>query len=203
AGDWTDARARVAAALLLTLRGTPFLYYGEEIGMREVPIPREEIQDPPGRRFWPFYKGRDGCRTPMQWDGSEHAGFTRGIPWIRVGPDYRERNVAAQEGDPGSLLNFYRRLIWLRKATPALQRGAYRALLHRPTRALAYLRETPEQAVLVFLNLSARPARLTLEEPLPSRDWKVLLDTAGWGERVRLAGPVTLPPYAVCLLEAG
>ncbi len=203
AGDWTEARARVAAALLLTLRGTPFLYYGEEIGMREVHIPREEIQDPPGRRFWPFYKGRDGCRTPMQWDASEHAGFTRGIPWIRLAPDYRERNVAVQEGDPGSLLHFYRRLIWLRKATPALQRGSYRSLVHRPTRALAYLRETPGQVVLVLLNFSARPVRLAFDDPLPATDWKVLLDTAGWGERVRLAGPVTLPPHAVCILEAG
>jgi alpha-glucosidase len=193
----------VAAALLLTLRGTPFLYYGEEIGMREVHIPREEIQDPPGRRFWPLYKGRDGCRTPMQWDASEHAGFTRGIPWIRLAPDYRERNVAAQQDDPGSLLNFYRRLIWLRKATPALQRGSYRALVERPTRALAYLRETPEQTVLVLLNFSARPVRLAFDEPLPTQEWKVLLDTAGWGERVRLAGPVTLPPHAVCVLEAG
>jgi len=202
AGHWTDARARVAAALLLTLRGTPFLYYGEEIGMRQVRIPKDEIQDPPGRRFWPLYRGRDGCRTPMQWDGTTHAGFTTGIPWLRVGPDYQGRNVAAQRDDPGSLFTFYRRLIWLRKETPALLHGTYRPLQERPARALAFLRETPDQTVLVLLNFSARSARLVMDELLPAKDWKVLLSTAGWREQEHLAGPVTLPPYAVCILEA-
>ncbi|NLE76910.1 MAG: DUF3459 domain-containing protein, partial [Chloroflexi bacterium] len=202
AGSWTDARARVAAALLLTLRGTPFIYYGEEIGMRQVEIPRSEVLDPPGKRFWPFFRGRDGCRTPMQWDDSPNSGFTAGRPWLRVGPDFRTRNVAAQTNDPSSLLTFYRRLIWLRKVTPALVYGQYRSLIQRPGAALAYLRETNNQTVLVLLNFSVRPAIVRLDEPLPTDRWQVLLNTAGWADEEHLAGPITLPPYAVCILAA-
>ncbi len=89
-----DERLKAAAVLLLTLRGTPFMYYGEEIGMRDIRVSRSQILDPIGRRYWPFFKGRDGCRAPMQWDTSANAGFSAAKPWLPVHPDYRERNVA-------------------------------------------------------------------------------------------------------------
>ncbi|MBM3135031.1 MAG: DUF3459 domain-containing protein [Chloroflexi bacterium] len=182
AGRCTEARAKVAATMLLTLRGTPFLYYGEELGLREGRIPRAEIVDPPGKRYWPLYKGRDGCRTPMPWNDQPNAGFTAGRPWLRVNPDYRQVNVAAESQNPDSLLHFYRRLIRLRKTSPALRRGSYRPLIPRPTGCLAYLRETAEQTVLVGLNFRRRPGTI----PLPPGEWRVLLSS------VRPTGPETL-----------
>ena len=126
-----DAEARRGvAALLLTLRGAPF-YYGEEIGLPQTFIPCK-IQDPPGRRYWPIYRGRDGCRTPMPCDGSPGAGFTSGRPWLRLGPDASLRNVAAQRADPRSLLAFYQRLIRLRRETPALRLGRQTFLQEHP-----------------------------------------------------------------------
>lgn len=88
--------------LLLTLKGTPFLYYGEEIRMRDIRLRRSQIVDPPGKLYWPLYRGRDGCRGPMQWDDNPGAGFSTGLPWLPVNPDYRFRNVARQAEDPHS-----------------------------------------------------------------------------------------------------
>ena len=102
-----DARARVAALMLLTLRGTPFLYYGEELGMRDGEIPPERICDPVGQRFPSL--GRDPERTPMPWDASAHAGFSTADPWLPLGGRWPTVNVAAQRDDPGSMLSFYRR----------------------------------------------------------------------------------------------
>ena len=161
-GTVTEARAKVAATMLLTVRGTPFLYYGEEIGMREGRIPRNEILDPPGRKYWPIYKGRDGCRTPMQWDASINAGFSEAKPWLRVSPDYVAINVEAERRDPQSLLNTYRALIALRRESPTLQRGTYRALNH-PIDVFAYEREYEGQRMLIALNFFSRPATLRLD----------------------------------------
>jgi alpha-glucosidase len=158
----TEARARVAAVMLLTLRGTPFVYYGEEIGMREAKIPRAEIVDPPGRKYWPLYQGRDGCRTPMQWDATPNAGFSTAAPWMRVNADYVSRNVAAQRAEPQSLLNFYHELIALRRQSPALVHGSYRAL-SRPVGVWAYERATDEQRMLVALNFFSRPEQMSIE----------------------------------------
>ena len=120
------AQARVAAMLLLTLRGTPTLYYGDEIGMTDVPIPADAAQDPweknePGLGF-----GRDPQRTPMQWDDSANAGFSPCRPWLPVGADYRTCNVAGETHDPASMLGLQRRLIALRRRMPALTLGTYR-----------------------------------------------------------------------------
>jgi alpha-glucosidase len=176
-GRWPEARAKVAAAMLFTLRGTPFLYYGEEIGMRDGVIHRSEIKDPPGRRYWPLYKGRDACRRPMPWDDSPGAGFTTGKPWLPINPDYREVNVAAQRDDPNSVFSFYRKLIWLRKKTPALQVGDFRSIPVRSGRALVYLRETKDQTVLVAMNFSEMPVTAVPEAPLPARSPRLMLST--------------------------
>ncbi|MGW8323474.1 MAG: alpha-amylase family glycosyl hydrolase, partial [Thermodesulfobacteriota bacterium] len=106
-------RARAAALILLTLRGTPFLYYGEEIGMRNGNIPRKAIKDPLGLRYWPVYKGRDMSRTPMQWDRGPYSGFSNVEPWLPINPDHFEVNVEAQESDPVSMLSYYKELAWL------------------------------------------------------------------------------------------
>jgi alpha-glucosidase len=156
-GSFTEARLRVAATMLLTLRGTPFIYYGEEIGMQEGDIPHKELRDPVGRRYWPFLKGRDGCRTPMQWDASHFAGFSRVEPWLPLTDDAAQRNVARQRSDPSSLYNLYRRLIALRRAHPALATGSYRPVAAEGD-VLAYMREQDGERFFVALNFGAAPA---------------------------------------------
>jgi len=157
------ARAKIAAAMQLTLRGTPTLYYGEEIGQAEVKLTRKQILDPPGKRYWPFYQGRDGCRAPMQWDNSPQAGFSSTGSWLPVNPDYRFKNVAVQQNDPASLLTFYQRLIALRKKTAALQIGNLILIDNNHKRILAYRRQIEDRKILVILNFSRRPQTLDLK----------------------------------------
>ena len=119
-------RAKVLAMFLLTMRGTPFLYYGEELGMRDITIKRSEIVDPVGKKYWPFHKGRDPARTPMQWSGETHAGFSPTKPWLPVHPEFAACNVEGQRDDPGSLLSFHKHLIACRKEHRALREGGLR-----------------------------------------------------------------------------
>jgi alpha-glucosidase len=195
-----DAQARLAMTLLLTLRGTPFLYYGEEIGMRDISLSRSQIMDPPGKRYWPIYKGRDGCRSPMQWDGSAFAGFSSVQPWLPLHSDYLSRNAAQQEQDPASMLNFTRTLIDLRKQYPALQRGSFTPLASNSRHVLAYLRQIPGQTVLVALNFSGRKIKATIDPTMTIHDWQTLLPTAGFTPPDN--GSIELSPYMICLLVA-
>jgi alpha-glucosidase len=155
------AQARIAALLLLTLRGTPTLYYGDELGMRDVEIPPDRVHDPfeknvPGKGL-----GRDPERTPMQWDASANAGFTGGTPWLPLSADYAEVNVARQSDDPASMLTLYRRLLALRRQEDALSIGSYTSV---PTAGdqLAYLRTHGERRLLIVLNLGSQPQRFDL-----------------------------------------
>jgi alpha-glucosidase len=159
-GGEVDARARIAALMLLTLRGTPFLYYGEEIGMRNVAVPRERMQDP---LAWTLSPGasRDGERTPMPWEAGEGAGFTTGEPWLPLGEDLASRNVAAQRAESDSLLQLYRRTLRLRRRVPALHAGAYRTL-DAPADVFAYERRAPGSLAHVALNFAAEPRRVWL-----------------------------------------
>ena len=150
-------QAMVAAMLLLTLRGTPTLYYGDEIGMIDVPIPPEEVQDPQGLNMPGKNLSRDPERTPMLWDGSKNAGFTRGQPWLRLDRAWHRDNLAAQENDFYSPFALYRRLIQWRQREPSLNTGSYRPVYYDQL-MIAYIREAPGQtAFLIVLNLTHRP----------------------------------------------
>ncbi len=172
------AQARVAAMLLLTLRGTPTIYQGEEIGMADVPIPPGRVQDPWERNVPGLGLGRDPVRTPMQWDAGPNAGFTgaEAEPWLPLAPDHRDVNVAAQAADPHSMLSLYRALLALRRAEPALSVGSYVPVEGAEEDVLAYERrdDATGRRLLVALNLGGR------ERGLPramSERRRVLLST--------------------------
>jgi alpha-glucosidase len=155
---------RLAAMLLLTLRGTPTMYYGDEIGMKDVPVPAEDQQDPWGRQVPGL--GRDPCRTPMQWDDSHLAGCSplhADQMWLPLADDYEQNNVERQLEQPDSLLNLYRKLLRYRQSQPALQIGTYTPIDGVPENCFCYLRHQPGQPkILVALNFSSQPGQLNL-----------------------------------------
>jgi glycosidase len=156
-----DARARMAALLLLALRGTPFLYYGEEIGMRNVPVPVEKMQDPLARTLHPNLC-RDGERSPMCWEPGPQAGFTASQhPWLPIGPQAPGTDVASQRDDKASLLWLYKDLLALRRAHPALHRGSYRTL-EAPEGVWAFERRADAQVARVALNFGDAACRVAL-----------------------------------------
>jgi alpha-glucosidase len=193
--------ARSAGLLLLTLRGTPTIYYGDELGMESVPIPPEKIQDPLGK-----YKpevGRDDCRTPMQWDATPNAGFSRvGVePWLPISADYQTVNVAVEREDVGSTLNFYKRLLKLRREMPALHRGDLTFLDGTPEDVMAYTRYTEGVRLLVVINFGDQAPTLDLSRLGSSGD--ILLDTRTVkGRRVELAR-LALQPHEGMLIRVG
>jgi alpha-glucosidase len=155
------AQARIAAMLLLTLRGTPTHYYGDELGMEDVPISRERARDNWTKSEPSMGAGRDPQRTPMQWDSSPHAGFSDGEPWLPVSPTYRTVNVEALAREPRSILALYRRLFALRRSRNALVTGSKR-LLEAPDDVIAYERVEGAERLLVALNLGHEPRELAL-----------------------------------------
>jgi alpha-glucosidase len=161
-------QARVAAMLLLTLRGTPTIYYGDEIGMAQVPIPSDRIRDPAERNVPGLGLGRDGERTPMQWDDSAYAGFSAFEPWLPVAEDYRSENVAALRCEIGSIYSLHHRLIAARGASPVLALGAYRSIAAEGD-AILYIREHDGERVLVALNLGGDPLSFNFLQPVEGR----------------------------------
>jgi alpha-glucosidase len=153
-----SAQARVAAMLLLTLRGTPTIYYGEEIGMKDVPIAPEQVQDPAEKNEPGLGLGRDPERTPMPWDGSLLAGFTSGEPWLPLGADHARVNVEALRESRRSILNLYRRLIDLRRDKPVLTHGSI-ATVTVQGNILRYERRQGDQRLVIALNLAHERAR--------------------------------------------
>jgi alpha-glucosidase len=149
-------QARVAAMLLLTLRGTPTLYYGDEIGMHQVAIAPDQVRDPFEKNVPGIGVGRDGCRTPMQWDATPQAGFSTAQPWLPLPDDYVHENAANLAADKQSILSLYRALIKLRKQTSALVSGAYVPLAAEGN-LLLYKRQDDEGSLLVALNLGNEP----------------------------------------------
>jgi len=182
-----EGQARVAAMLLLTLRGTPTMYYGDELGMHDVAIPPERVQDPWEKNEPGLGLGRDPQRTPMQWDTSPNAGFSTGLPWLPLSPDHESRNVDCQARDPASILTLYRRLIALRRAHSALSLGSY-ARVACTEQLLAYERRGPDGTLMVALNLGHTPQ--TLERA--GLAGEVLLSTHLDREGERIDGRIAL-----------
>jgi alpha-glucosidase len=166
------AQARVAAMLLLTLRGTPTLYYGDEIGMEDVAIPPGLVQDPWEKNVPGLGLGRDPERTPMQWDAGPNASFTTGRPWLPVSPDADVINVARRREDPSSMLSLYRRLLAAERERPALALGAYE-LVDLAGDVIVYQRVAGPSRCLVSLNLGGAPHSVRV--PTAFRGGKILV----------------------------
>jgi alpha-glucosidase len=190
--------AKLLAALLLTPRDTVLVYYGQEIGMQnDDPKRREDVKDPIGRRGWPKEKGRDGERTPMQWDSGVDAGFsTAKTTWLPVAPGYQTRNAAVEQKDPDSLLSFYTELIRLRRQNPALHSGALKLIDEQNVNVLSYLRQGPDgKTVLVALNFTPGPQEASYH--LDSRAATTLISTyVQAGQQIDVTR-MTLPSYGV------
>lgn len=159
-------QAKVAAMLLLTLRGTPTVYYGDELGMEDVDIPEDKIQDPQALNEPGVGQSRDPERTPMQWDDSENAGFTTGEPWLPLMKNFREVNVKKQWDEEGSMLHFHRRLLHLRNKEPALHVGDHLPV-YTENNLLSYMRSYNDKLFLIILNLKNSEENFT-----PGFFWK-------------------------------
>jgi alpha-glucosidase len=196
-----QAIAKLMASLYLTLRGTPIMYYGEEIGMQNTdPVRKEDVRDPIGRVGWPQEKGRDGERTPMQWDDSPNAGFTRGTPWLPVPLIYKTVNVANELKDPSSILNVYRNLLALRHQNRALLDGDYVALNVNDPNVLSYLRRYKNEAVLVVLNMTSKPHQVSFDLAPQGFDGKTahtLFTTMAAESKANSVSHLSLEPFSV------
>jgi alpha-glucosidase len=199
-GRHNDEIAKLMAGLYLTLRGTPIMYYGEEIGMKTTPPTRkEDVKDPIGRRGWPEEKGRDGERTPMQWDDRKNAGFTTGTPWLPVPPTYKTHNVAAELKDPNSVLVFYQNVLKLRHTNQALLDGNYTPLNESDPNVLSYLRIYKAQAVLVALNMSGSPQKVNFE--LKRNGFSSAKSLLATGKSNVAGDEVSLDPFGVFIAQ--
>jgi len=199
-GQHNDQIAKLMAALYLTLRGTPIMYYGEEIGMKTTPpTSKEDVRDPIGRTGWPKEKGRDGERTPMQWDSGENAGFSKGTPWLPVPPTFKTHNVADESKDPDSVLVFYKNVLKLRHTNPALTDGSYTAINESDANVLSYLRVYKDHGVVVALNMSDAPQKVTLE--LKGNGFAAAKSLLATGKSGASGGEISLEPFGVFIGE--
>jgi len=191
--DLCDAQLRAMATLIMCMRGSVCLYQGEELGLTEVDVAFDDLQDPYGIEFWPEFKGRDGCRTPMVWDRVKaHGGFSEVKPWLPVDSAHLEKAVSVQDADPESLLNHYRRAIAFRQANPIFAHGE-----QSPTRVdgpvLHFERTEGDSRVFCAFNLSEDEAQVAL----PKGSWRQLGETIG---TATLSGDsVTLAPWQTAI----
>src|SRR5690606_29925068 len=156
------AYLKVVSALLMSLRGSVCLYQGEELGFGEAELTFEDLRDPYGIRFWPEFKGRDGCRTPMVWDDATlNGGFSTAKPWLPVAKQHLPLAVSRQQGDPNSLLEHYRRFLAFRSGHPALVKGDIEFLAVEGD-AIAFARSEGNERIVCAFNLGAKPATLAL-----------------------------------------
>lgn len=193
----SQAAHRCYAALLMSLKGSPCLYQGEELGLTEAYVAFEDLQDPYGKRFWPKFKGRDGCRTPMPWGHDQmNGGFSDGKPWLPMALEHVQVAADAQDRDPDSTLNFYRRMIDFRRAYPALLKGSYEAVEADDT-YLAFVREHGNTRVFCAFNLSGEPRIVAL----PPGEWRI--DRGAPFEIIETANTITLPAWQALYATAG
>jgi alpha-glucosidase len=192
---------RVISTVLFASRGAALFYYGDEIGMKTTPPTRkEDVKDPVGVTGWPKDKGRDGERTPMQWDASTNAGFSRGTPWLPVPPTYTTVNVKAQESDPNSLLAWYRSLIQLKKTNPVMASGANVVLDNENPKVLSWMRQAQgSPSVVISANFTADPQTVNLTggaAALKAGKMKTLLKSPGGKDPASLEA-IELGPFGV------
>ena len=202
-GVHDEAIARIIATMLYTIRGTAMMYYGQEIGMVTIPPARvEDVKDPIGKIGWPKEKGRDGERTPMQWDDSKNAGFsTADVTWLPVAPNYKTVNVKKEEPEPASLLNWYKELIKMRANNPALHDGALTMLDPTNPNVLSYLRKGPggSPSIVVALNFTAQPQTVSLDlssTGVSGNEVKTLVTDADSLRSATSLNRIELPPFA-------
>ena len=201
-GRHNIAIERMLATILFATRSTALMYYGDEIGMKTTPPARvEDVKDPVGKIGWPLEKGRDGERTPMQWDGSPEAGFTTSDkPWLPVPDTYKTVNVAEEVRQDDSMLNWYKQLIQLRRDNPALHSGKLTMLNTEDTKVLSWMRLAPgAPAVVVACNFTAEPQKFSFDlskQGISSRQAKTLMKTPGASDPSSLDA-VNLPPFGV------
>jgi alpha-glucosidase len=158
--DAPPALAKIMLALLVSLGGSACVYQGEELGLTEADVPFESLRDPYGIAFWPEFKGRDGCRTPMPWDdAAPFAGFSSVAPWLPVSPRHLPRAVKQQDGDAGSALSAVRQFLAWRRTQPALVKGDLQ-FLDAPGRCLLLKRVFHGRCLVAAFNLSAAPVRI-------------------------------------------
>ena len=184
--------------LLLTLRGTPTIYYGDEIGMLDVNIPPELEQDPWGKNVAGIGLGRDPERTPMQWDDSPNAGFSpSGVAtWLPVANDYAKVNVATELNDPRSMLSLTRRLLALRRTTAALHSGSYQTVKHPHDTCLVFMRQQDSERWLVALNFAASDQTLSI-----GGTGQIVLSTELDREEAVNLGALQLRAYEGCIIK--
>jgi alpha-glucosidase len=206
AAGMQDAVAKAAALILLSVRGTPFLYYGEELGLGDVPIPPEESIDAPATRAGPDFRwwDRSAARTPMPWEPGPGGGFTTGIPWLRLGPDAGVRNVRTQSGDPGSVLEAYRRILAARRSIRPLQDGALTLTRTGDPTILGFRRHGPGGEALVLVSFGPDAGVARVPRPAGAGRWRPVVGThidlpAAFGP----ATMVRLRPYEGIIAVAG
>ncbi|WCL49369.1 alpha-glucosidase [Leptospira sp. GIMC2001] len=201
-GKLSFLRAKLTALMLLTLRGTPFLYYGEEIGMESERVPKKNLQDPVGIRYWPFHPGRDSERKPMCWDASEFGGFSKRIPWLPVYSKFQKRNVETAQKEPDSLWCFYRDIIKLRKSSKALKTGTIETGIDSTESFLYYTRSIGKEKSHIILNFSSDEKIFHIPA-----DWKpknLMMDSYQSGilkKKLSPAHEIILLPYQALLWE--
>jgi len=201
-GKNNDAIAKLMGAFYLTLRGTPIMYYGEEIGMENNdPTRKEDVKDPIGRTGWPQEKGRDGERTPMQWNTAPNAGFSKKDPWLPVPPSYQTHNVATESKDPNSVLNLYKKVLALRHTNQALLEGSYIALNEDDPNVMSYLRSYRGKTVLVALNMSASPKKTIFNLSQQGFGRANLKSLIASPEASAKGNEITLEPFGLLIAE--